>query len=75
MTGSFNAPYIFLKFYSPLNCQKCKIGDLRNVNLRRRQLFALRPEEIPFTKGEIIIKKEIFYPNQKLAFIVFEIKR
>lgn len=74
MSGAFNAPYIFIRFYSPKNCHKCEIGDLGKLNLSRRQLFALGPEEININFSRIIIHKVINYPNQKKAFFIFEVK-
>lgn len=75
MTGSFNAPGIFFKFYASNDCGKCQIGGLDKINPQRRQLFALKPEEIKISKNDMILKKEIFYPNQDLAFVIFEVKQ
>lgn len=72
MTGSFNAPYVFLKFYSPDNCQNCKIGGIDKVDKKQKQLFALRPEEITIDKTQINIIKSIHYPNNKIAYVIFE---
>lgn len=75
MSGSFNSPYIFLKFYSPHNCSNCQIGDLGKLNPRRKQLFALRPEEIKISKENIKTHKIIDYPNGKPAFLIFEVSK
>jgi len=72
MSGQFNSPEIFLKFYAPNNCQKCKIGNVKLYNPDKRQLFALSPEEVK--EMEYVTKKIIYYPNQQIAFKVVEFK-
>jgi len=74
MTGSFNGADIFFKFYAPNGCDNCRLGDLNSIESNRHQLFALKPEEISLPKQNIIIKKEIFYPNKETAFLIFELK-
>jgi 4-amino-4-deoxy-L-arabinose transferase-like glycosyltransferase len=76
MIGEFNAPFIFFKFYAPNGCEKCKLGVPNEVhNAKRRQLFAVslgyleQHPEIRF-----IIKKIIYYPNQKPAFFIGEVQ-
>lgn len=73
MTGTFNGAYIFLDFYAP-NCHKCRLGNLDYLDINKHQLFALRPEEIEINREKIIIKKEILYPNGKVALIIFKIQ-
>lgn len=73
LAGSFNSPYIFLKFYSPHHCQNCRIGDLEKLNPRRKQLFALRPEEITINQEQMNLHKIINYPNGEPAFLIFEV--
>lgn len=74
MTGSFNGSSIFIPFYAPEACNNCKIGDLTLLDSDLRQLFALRPEEITLSQEEIIFKKNIYYPNSQLAFVIFEVR-
>jgi len=81
MSGEFNAPDIFLKFYDPKNtCQnKCKIGDpwrdKEIYTVKRRQLFSLSPEYLHQSgyENRFSIKKAIYYPNGKIAFLIGEI--
>lgn len=74
MTGYFNAPEIFLKFYDPeKKCINCFVGGLDRVNLNKKQLFALRVEEIKTYPRLIFrVKKIIYYPNGKEAFYIIE---
>ncbi|MBI4226313.1 glycosyltransferase family 39 protein [Candidatus Roizmanbacteria bacterium] len=47
LTGYFNAPYIFLKFYDPENkCQNCFILDTDRISTKKRQIFALRQGDV-----------------------------
>lgn len=73
MSGQFNAPQIFFKFYTPKGCQKCKIGEANMYNPNKKQLFALTPKEL---KGKYQYKTThtIYYPNGKIAFKIVEIK-
>jgi hypothetical protein len=77
MTGYFNAPEIFLKFYDPKReCFNCFIGGRDKFNPKKRQLFALRVEEVEQHKKEIKnfrIKKIIYYPNGSKAFYIGEV--
>lgn len=71
MTGSFNAPDVFLKFYDPeRKCKNCFIGGIDRLNNNQKQLFALRVEEIKDLKINYKIKKIIHYPNKKRAFYI-----
>lgn len=73
MTGSFNAPEIFLKFYDPeKKCLKCYIGGIDNLNVEKKQLFALRVEEVKDLKVNYYVKKVIYYPNSQKAFYLIE---
>jgi 4-amino-4-deoxy-L-arabinose transferase-like glycosyltransferase len=77
LIGEFNAPYIFFKFYAPHGCEKCKLGvpDL-NYDLNKKQLFAVSPAYLA-THSELrfAIKKIIYYPNRKEAFLIGEVQR
>jgi len=75
ISGAFNSPYIFIKFYSPSDCQRCQVGGLEKLDYARRQLFALRPEEIKLDYSRINIHKIINYPNEDIAFIIFDLKK
>ncbi len=81
MAVSFNGPKIFLKFYDPDNlCQnKCKMGDLlltpEIYTSSKRQLFSLSPTRLKKLKfkDKFKIKKTIYYPNGKEAFLIGEL--
>jgi len=69
------SPYIYFKFYSPHDCQKCRTGLPDNsYNSARKQLFALPPYYIS-SHPEFIYSpiKNIYYPNGTLAFILTQI--
>lgn len=70
MDGNFNAPEIFFKFYAPHGCQKCKIGDINLLDRRKKQLFALSPENLVNLNYQL--KKTIYYPNGQAAFKIVE---
>jgi 4-amino-4-deoxy-L-arabinose transferase-like glycosyltransferase len=74
MTGDFNGAYIFLKFYDPINsCHNCKIGDYTYHNPSKKQLFAVRPENLKEIPGyKFMIQDKILYSNQKEAFYIGE---
>jgi len=71
MDGDFNAPGIFLSFYAPDGCKKCRIGDLSSHNPNRRQLFAMRPTHLP-PKFTYDTKHTIRYPNGEVSFLLVE---
>lgn len=81
MSGEFNGAYIFLKFYDPENncSSKCKLGDfLREstiYNPNKKQLFSLSPAYLNNSdfKDNFKIKKNIYYPNKTVAFIIGEV--
>lgn len=76
MTGYFNAPEIFLKFYDPENkCKNCFIGGVDRLNKNKKQLFAFRVTEINEIKKSILnqrfeIKKIIYLPNNNPEFVI-----
>jgi len=73
MTGSFNAPEIFLKFYDVENkCVNCFIGGIDRLNKNKKQLFALSVEEYEKLEIKSEIKKIIYYPNKEKAFYIIE---
>lgn len=74
MEGAFNAPEIFLKFYSPDNCKRCRIGVPQDrYDPSRKQLFALTPLYIQEHNVKLTSKKIIYYPNNTVAFQIGEI--
>jgi len=74
MTGMFNEPWIFLKFYDiEGKCTKCFIGGQNQLNTLKKQLFALTAEEYASLKdASFNIRKIIYYPNGKEAFYIGE---
>ncbi len=71
IAGDFNAPEIFLKFYDPEKiCVGCKIAAPEDIfDPKRRQLFALTPDEISKRTQFVYATKESFYyPNGQEAF-------
>jgi 4-amino-4-deoxy-L-arabinose transferase-like glycosyltransferase len=76
MTPEFNAPDIFFKFYTPDDCNKCKLGTPDNSYIPgKKQLFAITPLYMTNHPNYLYIPiKRIYYPNGKIAFILTEIK-
>jgi hypothetical protein len=74
MTGSFNAPQIFIPFYAPTGCQRCSIGGLDRYNPAHRQLFALRPEEM-VPGFHYIVRRTLYYGDGTVAFRIVEVRR
>lgn len=74
MAGTFNAPEIFLKFYDPeKKCPNCYIGGQERIDRGKKQLFAITGEEFDQIKQKAyIIKKIIYYPSGKKAFVIFQ---
>lgn len=75
---SFNAPYIFLKFYDPNNvcANKCIIGDFSKLDLTKKQLFSVaydKMAQIPKDLSFVPIKT-IYYPDNQPAFFIGEFK-
>jgi hypothetical protein len=74
MTGSFNSPEIFIQFYAPTGCQRCTIGGLDRYNPARRQLFALRPEEMR-PGFQYLVRRTLYYGDGTVAFRIVEVRR
>ncbi|OGK41849.1 hypothetical protein A3A74_02440 [Candidatus Roizmanbacteria bacterium RIFCSPLOWO2_01_FULL_35_13] len=76
MTGNFNAPYIFLKFYDPEGrCKNCFLGGINNYSEDKKQLFALAVAELEeakkrYPQPKLTIFKTIYYPDHKPAFYI-----
>ncbi|MDO8551528.1 MAG: glycosyltransferase family 39 protein [bacterium] len=71
MSGQLNAPEIFLKFYAPGNCEKCRIGDISLYNPSKKQLFALPPSDLLNSNYKIM--KTFYYPDGKISFKIVEL--
>ncbi len=74
MTGSFNAPDIFLRFYAPTGCERCAIGGLDRYDPTQRQLFALRPEEMA-PGFHYTVRDTLYYGDGTVAFRIVEVRR
>ena len=72
MDGEFNAPYMFFRFYAPGHCKRCVIGGADRYDPAKRQLFALRPQNL-VPKYVYRTVHEIEYPNGERAFSLVEI--
>lgn len=75
MTGYFNEPFALLSFYNFDNkCLNCFVGGIDKLDYRKKQLFALRKEEMADLKINYLIKKVIYLPNKDVAFYIIEPK-
>jgi hypothetical protein len=74
LSRSFNAPEIFLKFYDPeRKCPNCLVGGLDRWRKEKKQLFALRVEEVPpHGAGALRVKQVVRYPDGREAFYIGE---
>jgi len=77
MTGYFNEPLSLLNFYNyDKKCNNCFVGGLERINSYKKQLFAVRTEEINNLKVDnYVIKKTIYLPNNKEAYYIIEPRR
>jgi hypothetical protein len=75
MDGTFNAPEVFIPFYTGNQCRKCRIGDSQAYNPNRRQLFALRPESLKPNEFEYVQRDEIRLAGNQPGFLLVEISR
>lgn len=76
MEPVFNAGHIFFKFYASDNCHNCYLGNLKNYDPTKKQLFALSVEYLRANPNlKYLTKKIIFYPNKKEAFRIIEVIR
>lgn len=81
LNGEFNGSEIFYKFYDPLNlCSgKCKVDTFYVhpyiINPKRKQLFALSPDTLNKSplKEKFLVKKTVYYPDGKVAFLIGEL--
>jgi len=74
MTGTFNSPEIFIPFYAPAGCERCTIGGLDRYNPARRQLFALRPEEL-VPGFHYKVRYTLYYGDGSISFQIVEARR
>ncbi len=75
LDGTFNAPGIFIPFYTHDKCPKCRIGDSEAYDPSKRQLFALRPDSLKPDAYVYVKKGEIVFPGDQLGFVLVEISR
>ena len=70
MAPEFNAPDIFLKFYSPQNCHKCAVGLPKDfMNQKGKTLFAVTPAYLSQNSDiNFLTIKEVKYPKGGVAF-------
>jgi len=76
MTGMFNEPYIFYKFYDPDGkCSNCHIGGITQLNTDKKQLFAVRAHELNEIQNHYVFrtKKTIALPNNITEYYIGEI--
>ena len=75
MTGEFNAPHMFFRFYAPEGCHKCMIGEIDSFDASQRQLFALKPHHIDQLDPaySTSTKHTVRYPDGSVAFRLIEI--
>ncbi|HLF70755.1 MAG TPA: glycosyltransferase family 39 protein [Dehalococcoidia bacterium] len=74
LDGQFNAPEIFVPFYAGTRCPKCIVGGTDRWEPGTRQLFALRPENIPPQQFIFETKGRLLYPDGTASFLFVEIK-
>jgi 4-amino-4-deoxy-L-arabinose transferase-like glycosyltransferase len=77
MTGYFNEPLSLLSFYNYDNkCKNCFVGGTEMVDPNKKQLFAVRKEEINNLKIDYYaVKKIIYLPNNEEAYYIIEPKK
>ncbi|HLF77648.1 MAG TPA: glycosyltransferase family 39 protein [Dehalococcoidia bacterium] len=75
MDGSFNAPEVFIPFYTGKDCLKCHIGDSQAYVPTKRQLFALRPEALQRDRYDYVQKGEFTLAGGTPGFVFVEIAR
>jgi 4-amino-4-deoxy-L-arabinose transferase-like glycosyltransferase len=73
LEGFFNAPHVFIPFYTGDACPKCRIGDASRYDPSKRQLFAFRVESPQLGMVEFEPKEFFFYQNGKPGFVIGEI--
>ena len=72
MDSDFNSPGMFFRFYAPNDCARCVIGNTDRYDPRLKQLFALKPKNLPLSYTYQPLHS-VTYPGGELAFLVVEI--
>lgn len=76
LEGQFNAPELFIPFFSRESCTNCYVGGLERLDFNQRQLFALAPSTVEESKKDpclsFLEEKRIYYPNKQTAFIIVQ---
>ncbi len=75
---AFNAPGIFIPFYTQnteKGCKKCKLGWVEQYNASLKQLFAVAPSELNQSayNATFTVNHTVYYPNGYPAFLIGEI--
>jgi hypothetical protein len=73
LEGFFNAPHVFIPFYTGDDCPKCRIGDASRYDPAKRQLFAFRVESPQLGMVEFEPKEWFVYQNGRPGFVIVEI--
>jgi hypothetical protein len=73
LEGFFNAPHVFIPFYTGDDCPKCRIGDAARYDPDKRQLFAFRVESPQLATADFEPKEFFFYQNGNPGFVIGEI--
>jgi len=73
LEGYFNAPHVFIPFYTGDDCPKCHIGDSTRYDPARRQLFAIRVESADLQKVDFRLIDSFVFRNGEAGFVFIEI--
>lgn len=73
LEGYFNAPHVFIPFYTDDRCPKCRIGGIDRYDPTKRQLFALRMESPELQRIDARIIDAYVYGNGDPGFLIVEI--
>jgi hypothetical protein len=77
MSRYFNEPSSLISFYNKDNkCRNCFVGGLERVDLNKKQLFALRVEEMTTVNPDYYsLKKVIYLHNNEAGYYIIEPRR
>jgi 4-amino-4-deoxy-L-arabinose transferase-like glycosyltransferase len=73
LDGDFNAPTVFIPFYTGKQCKKCAIGGTDRYKSDKRQLFALRAKNISPDKFNYEVLDTLTYPSGE-QFLFLELR-
>jgi hypothetical protein len=73
LEGYFNAPHVFIPFYTGDDCPKCRIGDSTRYDPARRQLFAIRVESADLQKVDFRLIDSFVFRSGEAGFVFIEI--